>query len=292
MTGRDDRFGFDDEASIGRALEQVAAAVRPPAPSIDIATAVRARIEQEHAAAAGRHQHRGRVLAVAASVAAVAFGATTLVSGGFGWSGGRSASSGSPGSVAAGVAAPEAPNAPNAAAPNAAASNAAGANSAPAASSRGGGAAVHTSLGAIRDRLGFTLLLPAELGLPDTVIDQSRPGEPRVVLVYRPADGAPGSAVQVVETSGADDYRNVADAALVRHDGFTGFWYQAPRVGTVEADGNGWLSGRPIQRWNTLLWQSSGVTMRIDSQLPLAAAIAVASSMTPAELERSLRNLS
>lgn len=254
------------DTDLARALDAMAPTAAPPPVAFDLASAVRRRIECDQLAERRRRRHpRQTVLAAAAAV-------VTLIGGAVGIA--RVATATPPKSaVAAG-------RGHVAAAPPAAAPVPADTTTTP----------HRTTLAAVRDRLGFPVMVPAELGQPDAVIDQSKPGTPRVMLVYT-ATGAP-SPVQVVETPGSDEYADAGDATLVHHEGFTGFWYEAPPHIGIAADRNGWLSGHPVRDWNTLLWQTSGITIRLDSKLSLPDAITLASSMTRADLEKNLRNLS
>ena len=150
------------------------------------------------------------------------------------------------------------------------------------------------SLPQARDAVAFDVKVPAALGRPDSVWLDTGVGGGQVALGYESSTdlpAAPGTDLGALVTQFPD--AEVSDIALKKVTGSQpGTTFESV---TVEGDQGFWVSGEPhliaylepdgdIRNetvrlaGNVLLWESNGVTYRIESTLSKAEAIAIAES--------------
>ncbi len=147
-----------------------------------------------------------------------------------------------------------------------------------------------TTLAAARRSADFHVFVPAApLQRPDEVLAGDGPQPTYVALRYHPGPGRPaagpsGVAVQVDEIAGDSTrffqkYLDGAPARLVRVDGAPGVWIDGPHE-LIVADRTGGIRFEPPRlAARTLVWQRDGVTLRLEGELTLRAALAVATGM-------------
>ena len=159
----------------------------------------------------------------------------------------------------------------------------------PALPGRAGG--VHTTtLSAAAQSADFHVFVPAApLQQPDEVLVENGPRPTYVALRYRAGPGRPpastgGLAVQVDEIAGDssrffEKYLGGAAARRVQVGGAPGVWIDGPhellvvdRAGEVRVE-------PPRLATKTLVWQRDGVTLRLEGDLTLPEALAVATGM-------------
>jgi hypothetical protein len=150
------------------------------------------------------------------------------------------------------------------------------------------------SLARARDSVAFEVRLPAALGQPDSVWLDTEVIGGQVALAYDASSDlppAPGTKLGALITQFPD--AEVSDAALkkvtgsqpgttyepVIVEGAQGFWVSGePHViAYLEADGD--IRNETVRlAGNVLLWESNGVTYRIESTLSKSDALAIAES--------------
>ena len=134
--------------------------------------------------------------------------------------------------------------------------------------------------------LGFEVAVPALLGAPDEVYL----GAGSVSLAYRERAGLPrahgtGLGLLLTEFRGTADeefIKKVVDAAgpgvrAVTVDGSPGYWVEGPH--RLEVTGPDGVTARPRLAGNALLWSRGGVTYRLEADVSLPAALAIARSV-------------
>jgi len=147
-----------------------------------------------------------------------------------------------------------------------------------------------TTLAGARAAAPFPVVAPAALGAPDQVLVQlgDRPG--LVALRYgpgpgRPAAGAAGVAVELDQFAGTvvpyiDKYLRGSAAEQVRVGTAPGYWLEEPHdLFYVDPLGRQRHEGSRLAA-QTLLWQRGGVTLRLEGDLTLAEALAIARSVS------------
>jgi hypothetical protein len=134
----------------------------------------------------------------------------------------------------------------------------------------------------VEGQVGFRPLYP-ELGLPDReFVDNGG----RAWLLYSSRRGLPETAVEGVgmivtefqaDSAGIIKQISTGDADFVEFgDGYFGVWLPGPhQLVLPDADGSA-VDGRSAG--NTLLWEQDGLTIRIETALSKAEAVAVAES--------------
>jgi hypothetical protein len=147
------------------------------------------------------------------------------------------------------------------------------------------------SLTAAEDHLGTRILLPAGLGPPDEVYvrDLSLTGV-QVYLVYGTRPGLPrtsatgvglllGEFTGDISTEGMTKFTNGVRLEFVRVGGARGYWIEGGHaVGYVDSKGN--VLGDTVRlAGNVLLWEEGKLTLRIESALSKAEAVALARSI-------------
>ena len=147
----------------------------------------------------------------------------------------------------------------------------------------------YPSLAAAESAAGFTALVPAELGQPDQVWYQSSPAV--LTLVYRPRPGLPPSGdpdvgVLVMEARASVDSRSFLKLAgpgttvqPVTMNGGPGFWISGAPHGFFLYTGGLAESDRFRLAGDVLIWNQSGLVVRIESGLDEGAAMRVAGTV-------------
>ncbi|MGH8947261.1 MAG: hypothetical protein ACRDXF_00260 [Acidimicrobiia bacterium] len=146
------------------------------------------------------------------------------------------------------------------------------------------------------EAVDFELSAPGRLGSPDAVFLSDRPSSGRVSMVWEvsetlPASGDSGIGLiysQFEMDLGASEgfIKSVSPDSSVRGveiEGMLGLWIEgAPHVISYEdADGNR-VEEETRLAGNVLMWESEGVTHRIETTLGLHAALSLARSLQPA----------
>jgi hypothetical protein len=153
-----------------------------------------------------------------------------------------------------------------------------------------------TTLAAAADSLGFQPIGPptALYGPPDEVWVKQLPAGQQLTYLYRPRDGLPaasGSGVGLLisqfagHTNASFIQKQLgADARLeyVTVNGANAYWIcGAPHVFYYE-DQAGQIQPESLRlAGNTLIWEREGATVRIESALTQAQAIALAEALAP-----------
>jgi hypothetical protein len=152
-----------------------------------------------------------------------------------------------------------------------------------------------TSLARAQDSIAFEVRIPAALGRPDSVWLDTRVAGGQVALAYDASPdlpAAPGTNLGALVTQFPD--AQVSDQALkkvtgsqpgttfepVTVEGQQGFWISGePHViAYLEPDGD--IRNETVRlAGNVLLWESDGVTYRIESTLSKSEALAIAESL-------------
>jgi hypothetical protein len=147
-----------------------------------------------------------------------------------------------------------------------------------------------TTLAAARRSAAFRVLVPTgRFADPDDVLAEPGPRRTYVALRYRPGPGRPpagpsGVAVQIDEIAGdstrfLDKYLDRAAARSVQVGDAPGVWIDGPHE-LIVADRSGAVRFEPARlSARTLVWQRDGVTLRLEGDLSLPEAVAVATSM-------------
>lgn len=133
-----------------------------------------------------------------------------------------------------------------------------------------------TDLAAAGQEAGFTVRVPAALGLPESITV----GGNRVVSLHYTARGNP---VQVDEFAGGlgvmwEKFIGSGLAKQVSFDGHSALWFDDPTL-TMYVGPNGPDPGSARAMNGTLVWTDGGITYRLDGVRPMTAAIEVAKSM-------------
>ncbi|HEU4325055.1 MAG TPA: hypothetical protein VFS21_18080 [Roseiflexaceae bacterium] len=140
-----------------------------------------------------------------------------------------------------------------------------------------------TSLADAQARLPFSLRLPtepADLGPPDAVFVQDL-GGPAAILVWRdPA--APGRLRLALYALSSDVFGRKVGVTAIQEtavDGQPAVWASGPyvlRLGPANAEE---LATRRLVGGSTLIWERDDLTYRLESDLPLEAAVRIAESL-------------
>lgn len=271
-----------DAASLERALRQAAAAVRWP-DDTDLAPAVGARLRSQPPVP-GR-PWRGPRRVVAVGLAAAVLLAASVVAGVpasrhavADWLG--------LGGVRITVATPQGP--PHSTPPPT-----------PAPSGRGLQLGQPATLTSAAAAVGFPMLLPRSplVGPPDAIYVGHPPAGGQVALVYRPRPGLPPTMDPTVgllltefrgaiateggyfeKVLGPDTTLDVVDVGGVR--GGRGYWMAGHPHLFFYRDASGQVAAEDVRlAGNTLLWESRGITLRLESSLSETAVLALAASI-------------
>jgi hypothetical protein len=152
------------------------------------------------------------------------------------------------------------------------------------------GLGTRQSLSDARSALHFSVLVPTELGDPDAayVVDANQAS-----LVYAPRAGLPAAPQAASVGLLLTEFRAALDPGLfgkgvppgarleeVQVNGARGYWISgAPHTFFVRTQPNQVRDERSRLAGNTLLWESNGVTFRIESALDRDSAIRIAESL-------------
>jgi len=145
------------------------------------------------------------------------------------------------------------------------------------------------------EAVDFELSVPENLGPPDAVFLSDRPPSGRVSMVWEgtealPAAGASGIAVVysqfALELADDSDFvKSVTPDTSVRAvevDRAIGLWIEgAPHVISYEDAAGKRVEEETRLAGNVLMWESDGVTHRIETTLGLAPTLALAGSLQP-----------
>jgi hypothetical protein len=143
------------------------------------------------------------------------------------------------------------------------------------------------SLAEARREVEFPVAVPATLGLPDDVYLLGGGRRAVVTLAYGsrsglPADPETGYGALLTQFRGRpteDVVKKVTGATEVTPvivDGEPGYFVQGPHLVYVRAPGGVTIPDEPRLAGNTVLWTRGPVTLRLEVDLPLAEALAVA----------------
>ena len=125
-----------------------------------------------------------------------------------------------------------------------------------------------------RRALGFALRAPAALSAPDEVY--IHPADlPAVTLVWRDGDAALTlTEIGVGEFANKLVYQGGVEATTV--NGRPAYWLPGPHVLQLL---EGWESNGPLIASNVLIWARDGITYRLEGDLTLDEAVALAESL-------------
>jgi hypothetical protein len=149
-----------------------------------------------------------------------------------------------------------------------------------------------TTLADAEEAAGFDIQLPADLGTPDEVY-RDQFGLQMTSLVYVASDELPESS-----TTGVGLLISQFEGRIARGDLLGKIVHQGARLDPIEVNGQPgyWIDGEPHILYfidpsgiilddtvrlagNTLMWESGGVTIRMESELSKAEALRIARSM-------------
>ncbi len=125
----------------------------------------------------------------------------------------------------------------------------------------------------------FALKYPTELGLPDEVYLQTEPFQAGVIMVWRDTDNAIEYAFYQLPNS-LGFYKG-AEAVVVTEvdDSRIALWLNAPHTFWADSQQElvqqAYLIEQPV-----LIWEANGILYRLESNLNLEEAIAIANSLT------------
>ena len=125
-------------------------------------------------------------------------------------------------------------------------------------------------------RLGFAPRLPAALGEPDEVYLHRDVDLPAVTLVWRGPDGAPLSLTQIGVAEFARKMIGEGSIEETTVNGATAMWLPGPH--TLLLFGDWQPNAIPITS-NVLIWTGDGFTFRLEGDVTLEEAVAVAESV-------------
>ena len=147
-------------------------------------------------------------------------------------------------------------------------------------------------LAVAQQHVAYPILLPASLGPPDAVYVGTPPPGGAVTLVYGPQAGLPatteaGVGMLLGEFRGRTDQIFIAKMAgpgtavvAVTVAGQPGFWLSGQPHAFLYQDAGGVAQQQTLRlAGNTLIWTHGDLTLRLESALSEAAALAIASSV-------------
>ena len=136
-----------------------------------------------------------------------------------------------------------------------------------------------TSLAEALAGVGFVVSVPADLGDPDGV--EVSADRQRVSMTWRTAEDG---VVRLDQFGAGLDYavlKSAPELTWVAVDGGDALWFEEPHeVALLGPDGAS-VSHPPRLAGHTLIWQEGAVTLRLEGDLVLARAVAVAESAAP-----------
>jgi hypothetical protein len=146
------------------------------------------------------------------------------------------------------------------------------------------------------EAIDFELSMPQDLGDPDGVFLSDRPPSGRVSMVWEASDTLPAagdsgiglvySQFEIELGEDTDFIKSVTPDSSVRAmkvGGALGFWIEgAPHVISYEDAAGNRVEEETRLAGNVLMWESEGVTHRIETTLGLGPTLALARSIHPA----------
>jgi hypothetical protein len=143
------------------------------------------------------------------------------------------------------------------------------------------------SLAEARREVEFPVAVPASLGRPDEAFVLGSGPRALVTLAYGAAPGIPadpeiGYAALLTQFRGrptedlVKKVTRATDVTPVIIDGQPGYFVEGPHLVYVRAPGGVTVPDEPRLAGNTVLWARGPVTLRLEVDLPLAEALAVA----------------
>lgn len=125
-------------------------------------------------------------------------------------------------------------------------------------------------------RLGFAPRVPAALGEPDEVYLHRDVDLPAVTLVWRAPDGAPLSLTQIAVAEFARKMVNEGGVEETTVNSAGAMWLPGPHTLLLFGD----MQPNPIPiASNVLIWVGNGYTYRLEGDLTLEEAVAIAESV-------------
>jgi hypothetical protein len=145
-----------------------------------------------------------------------------------------------------------------------------------------------------QSRVGYVIQVPAELGPPDEVYLRQLSAGPMVTLLYRPRPGLPEAEetgvgallMQFPATSDIDQIvkrvtMGTGSVISVMIDGADGFWVMGSSELVISQDPSAGFA--PVSRpsADVLIWEQNGMAYRLEVNLLMSDAIAIAESLQP-----------
>ncbi len=146
-----------------------------------------------------------------------------------------------------------------------------------------------------QSRVGYVIQVPAELGPPDEVYLRRLAAGPMVTLLYRPRPELPEAEetgvgalrMQFPATSDIDQIvkrvtMGTGSVIGVTIDGANGFWVMGSSELVISQDPSAGFA--PVSRpsADVLIWEEDGMAYRLEVNLLMSDAIAIAESLQPA----------
>lgn len=146
------------------------------------------------------------------------------------------------------------------------------------------------------EAVDFELSVPGDLGPPDRIFLSDRPSSGRASMVWQAGETLPASGDTSIglvysqfemDLGASEDFiKSVTPDSSVRGvelDGMLGLWIEgAPHAISYEDAAGNRVEEETRLAGNVLMWESDGVTHRIETTLGLGPTVAVARSMQPA----------
>ena len=133
-----------------------------------------------------------------------------------------------------------------------------------------------TTVAEANQRLGFAPRLPAALGEPDEVYLHRDVDLPAVTLVWRGADGKPLSLTQIGVAEFARKMVSEGGVQETTVNGAAAMWLPGPHTLLLFGD---WQPNPIPITSNVLIWAGDGYTYRLEGDLTLEEAVAIAESV-------------
>jgi hypothetical protein len=137
-----------------------------------------------------------------------------------------------------------------------------------------------TTLEEAQENVDFTLKLPADFGPPDFVYRQNGDG-PAVILVWEAKEGRP--AITLYEFYWAQDRpvygKLIQEVMNTEVNGHPAAWVDIPHLLVYESNGVVRRQQSFLIRGNVLIWAEDEVTYRLESNLTMEQAVAIAESL-------------
>jgi hypothetical protein len=137
-----------------------------------------------------------------------------------------------------------------------------------------------TTLEDAQRNAGFTLKLPADFGPPDFVYRQNGDG-PAVIMVWQAKDGRPAITLyQFYFGTDRPFYGKLIDQATnTQVNGNRAAWVDTPHTLVYEHEGVIRRQSSFLIQGNVLIWAEDDVTYRLESNLTMEQAVAIAESL-------------